>query len=198
VPKRYDNVFKQITKFRCKTLVEVGVWNGVTAEKMIKSASVQFPFHMINYYGFDLFEDFNEFKKEHCPKRPVPYTHVKARLDKLGAKIHLFQGRTDVTLAEFVPEKKIDFIFIDGGHSEETILSDWENLQKVITEKTIIIFDDYYHNKSGVGCRFLIENLSCEYWKVTMLHPTEVFKGLQISMIKVVRTNTPLPDEDDL
>lgn len=36
--------------------------------------------------------------------------------------------------------KKTDFAFIDGGHSEETILSDYENLMHV----PVVVLDDYY------------------------------------------------------
>ena len=36
------------------------------------------------------------------------------------------------TLKKFKPDRPIDFIFIDGGHSIDTIQSDWDNIKKFI------------------------------------------------------------------
>ena len=38
------------------------------------------------------------------------------------------------TLKSLLSQKKIDFIFVDGGHSVKTILSDWENVKKIMSK----------------------------------------------------------------
>ena len=60
--------------------------------------------------------------------------------------IKLIKGDTKQSLKQF-KIKKIDFVFIDGGHSIETIKNDWLNIQKLINKKSVVIFDDYYENK---------------------------------------------------
>ena len=67
------------------------------------------------------------------------------------AKIHLLKGDTKKTLPKFIRQKKkVDFIFIDGGHSVNTIKSDWNAIKKIISKRSLVIFDDYYEIKKNI------------------------------------------------
>ena len=52
----------------------------------------------------------------------------------------LHKGDTKETLKKCKSASKVDFAFIDGGHSYETVKSDYENLKKV----PILVFDDFF------------------------------------------------------
>jgi hypothetical protein len=178
---RYKNLFKQIDKFQPTSILEVGVWMGDTAVKMIEAAataSAVLP-QQITYVGFDLFEDITdeEIVKEHSKSKRATYENVYRKLLATKAKIFLQRGYTKYSIpkTQISLTGLIDFIFIDGGHFPETIASDWFNVQKFIHSKTIIIFDDYFKDKTDLGCKHLIDNLDRSKWEVTLLEPIDVF-----------------------
>lgn len=193
---RYENLFKQINKFKPTSIMEIGVWLGDTAVKMIKTAQQHNP--QITYLGFDLFENITdeEIILEHSKLRKAIYDEVYEKLHKTGADIYLYQGYTRNTLPE-VSERPIDFIFIDGGHSPETIQSDWDNIQKFIGPETIVIFDDYFYDKTDLGCKLLIDSLgqsNDNKWKVNLLEPIDHFPKegwtQHTQMVKVVQSSS--------
>ena len=93
-----------------------------------------------------------------------------------------------------------DFIYIDGGHSFDTIQSDWENLSGFIKENTLIIFDDYYiyissDSTAGVeddleptfGCSKLIDSLDKNLWNVTLLPHYDQFGPRKVYFVLVTK-----------
>ncbi len=191
---RYDNLYKQINKFKPRTIMEIGVWMGNTAVKMIETAKQYHPTREINYVGFDLFEDITEEEivKEHSKATKASYDTVHNKLSKTGVKIDLHRGYTKDTLwGEWLRAYGfIDFIFIDGGHSPETIQNDWDGIQKFIGPNTIVIFDDYFYDKVDLGCKLLIDSLDRSKWKVNLLEPIDHFPKegwtQHTQMVKVV------------
>ena len=78
-----------------------------------------------------------------------------------GFDAKLFKGDTRQTLANF--NEPVDFVWLDGGHSIETIASDWENIKRVLTDDAIVFFDDYYTgpiDTTKMGCNQIVEKLN--------------------------------------
>jgi hypothetical protein len=194
---RYSSIFKIIRRNACRKIIEIGVYNGNHSLQMIQTASISHPKKDIYFYGFDLFEDLNEemFKKE-SSKKPLPIDLIRHKLEETGAHIGLFKGNTKITLPRYIKDiGEADFIFIDGGHSEETIKSDWNNVREIIGDKTIVMFDDYYIDKksemTGFGCNALVDNLDRQIYDVDILEPMDIFNKdwgtLKIKMVKVCK-----------
>tara|TARA_Y100000816_G_C26097444_1_gene581016 strand:+ start:280 stop:927 length:648 start_codon:yes stop_codon:yes gene_type:complete len=142
--KRYVNLILLILKNKPKKILEVGVYNGRRALQMIEAAKI---FNKdIEYYGFDLFEDLtrDELIREES-KQPNSMKEIISRLQK-HAKIKLFKGYTKNTLKKFLlnNKNKIDFCFIDGGHTIKTIENDYKYCSKISRKNSLIVFDDYY------------------------------------------------------
>lgn len=152
----------------------------------------------LRYYGFDLFHDadLDSNKREFNGKGPGNREDVFARVHALeqdhpgkNFEIHLTQGDTRLTLANGIglPQENVDFAFIDGGHSVETIKSDYMALKD---RAKIILFDDFYvpneENYPDVtlyGCNQLAEELG---EKATILPIAENLKeGFAIKMMLV-------------
>lgn len=126
-PRRYKNLFKIIRENKCRKIMEIGTWNGDHAVEMVKSACSNFQPKEIEYYGFDLFENALEtaLKEEFSKAAPPSLSSVKSKLEKTGAQIFLYKGNTRQVLPKVVGElPMMDFVFIDGGHSIETIKND--------------------------------------------------------------------------
>lgn len=154
---RDRQLFQLIDLFRPQSIVEVGTWNGKNAVNMIKHAQ---QYHKtIQYIGYDLFEDATaetdaqEFNvKAHNAEEAV---HALIMQHCPDAEICLYKGNTRQTLKSL----SVDFAFIDGGHSVETIAHDYNALNG----SKIIVMDDYYTpDENGVcpdiakvGCNFM-------------------------------------------
>tara|TARA_B100000900_G_scaffold349620_1_gene315832 strand:+ start:2738 stop:3385 length:648 start_codon:yes stop_codon:yes gene_type:complete len=142
--KRYVNLILLILKNKPKKILEVGVYNGRRALQMIEAAKI---FNKdIEYYGFDLFEDLtkNQLTREES-KQPNSMKEIITHLSK-HAKINLFKGYTKNTLKKFLSsnKSKIDFCFIDGGHTIQTIENDYKYCSQISKKNSLIVFDDYY------------------------------------------------------
>ena len=87
-------------------------------------------------------------------------------------------------------KKKIDFFFIDGGHSVETIKNDFENCIKMSNKKSIIVLDDFYHKNSidlsKFGSNIIYEKLKKDLHKPVLLPLTDRYiKDGNIKLIKM-------------
>jgi hypothetical protein len=180
-PKRYRNLFRVIHERRCRCIVEIGTWNGVHAKQMIQTAAIHHPVETITYLGFDLFDGLtDELLRQELSKRPPAFDEVQQLLAGTGASIRLFRGNTRITLPNTVDALRDgDLFFIDGGHSVETIRSDWSAIDRALSRDATVIFDDYYMNDPsevpGLGCQTIVDALDRTKYEVTLLDPVDQF-----------------------
>jgi hypothetical protein len=197
-PRRYVNLFRTIYERRCLRIVEIGTWNGVHAEQMIRVAAARADVRQVRYVGFDLFEALTaeQFRLEFS-KRPPSYDEVQRRLRGTGADIQLVPGNTRVTLPQSAGLlAEADFVFIDGGHSVETITSDLNAVIGAVRPGIPIILDDYYVDPgpelAGLGCQTVIDGVDRTRYDVTVLDPMDVIEReagpLKIRMALVERS----------
>ena len=192
---RYDYLYDTVKKKKCKKIMEIGVYKGERAIRMIRTAQTFCTPNEIEYYGFDLFEMMNdEIFKQEVSKKPFTLEQVKSKLEKTGSQITLFRGFTEKTLPEALPSLPImDLVFIDGGHSIETIKNDWYWTQQIMDNNTIVIFDDYWSGEWGArtdaGCQSIINNLDPTEFDVKILPIQDSYKKewgvLKINFVKV-------------
>ena len=151
---RYDQIAPIVRDKKPGVAVEIGVHKGKRAQMIAHHSGM--------YYGFDLWEegDAELDKKEYNGKGRSTRIEAQARLK--GSKYELIQGNTLITLPEFVKRGiLVDFAFVDGGHSVETIASDWKNLSQILAPGAIVVFDDYYTPESPLfGCNKVVNALN--------------------------------------
>ena len=194
--RRYDYLQDFVASTKAKVIIEIGTWKAHNAIKMIKESLKSNSPTDVYYYGFDLFElmDQKTFEYE-LSKWPPRMGVVEGLIKQHGINCELIRGNTNETLPKFVArfDKKADLIYIDGGHSIDTIRSDWENLSTIISEKTVVIFDDYYVMKDGSvpekGCSSIIESLDSSKWSVQILPNFDEFDDKSIYFVEVRRAN---------
>lgn len=191
---RYKHLITTIDNHRCYRIMEIGTYDGKHSMEMIETAKQHWPPEKIEYYGFDLFEDANKQTlqiERALSKIPPSYDMVRKKLEETGAIIKIFKGNTLNVLPDLVKIlPKMDFIFIDGGHSIETVENDWKYSKELMHDNTIVIFDDYWNMKDS-GCNKVIDSLDKQKFFVEILQPTDVFKKewgtLKINLVKVMK-----------
>ena len=159
----------QIKTYKPKNFLEVGVFQGVTSRNVCEKLNIinngQFSFH-----GIDIFEETNKTvdNKEMTIKHNKlsnPFKHLLFNiilkkdlysidsiykfLNKFKDSVHLHKGFSDTELPK-VGLSEIDMIFLDGGHSYETVSSDLSFILKKIKKGKVIICDDYDQASYGV------------------------------------------------
>ena len=162
-------LLNQIEIYKPKNFIEVGVFQGVTSrnvcEKLYEINKENFLFH-----GIDIFEDTNinidnkEMTIKHN-KISNPFKHlifniilkknlfsidsIYSFLKKFKNNVQLYKGFSETELPK-IDMSKIDMVFLDGGHSYETVRSDLSLILKGIKKDKIIICDDYDQVDYGV------------------------------------------------
>jgi len=153
VPARYESLCEVLEHSVKATgraaIVEVGTWNGSRAVQMAETAFAAGAHH-VTYTGFDTFDEGNDRVLEGHTKPHASYAWVTGRLDnyaRLMARknksfsFHLVKGNTLETLANKANQTRVEaatFAYIDGGHSYETVRSDYSHLSHI----PYVVFDD--------------------------------------------------------
>ena len=196
--RRYEYLKKFAKSLKARRIMEVGTNTGRSALEMIKAAQLSAPHpEDVSYFGFDLFEMMNEtIHKKEVSKFTEPMAEVQRRLGATGAKISLFRGFSKDTLPEAVKAlPAMDLIFIDGGHTAETTALDWEHCRKLMHEKTVVIFDDYwplgFNGDMTLGCNKVLETIDSGLYDVSILPVHDLCKHdwgiLRINFVKVTK-----------
>ena len=159
-----DNFLSLVEEYKPKNVLEIGVFCGVTSRNICELLKTNFG-NDFRYYGLDLFGStklssvdeiepkFLENQKFSNPLKTIYYNFIKKEnlnskisvqnfLKKFSQNIELIEGDTRVTL-EKVPLSEIDFVFLDGGHSYDTVLSDLQKLYDNMKNNSKIVCDDF-------------------------------------------------------
>lgn len=122
-------------------ICEIGTHHGRSACQFIKYLAPRVA--NLRYHGYDLFEDADPdiTRREHNGKGPGSYGRAQRSLDKMMAmfpnlQYTLTRGNTTQT---FTQPRTFDFVYIDGGHSYQTVMHDFH----MVRGSTAIVFDDY-------------------------------------------------------
>jgi predicted O-methyltransferase YrrM len=151
---RYYKLLELVKERQPKHLVEIGTWNGKRATELMAVCDCY-------YTGFDLFEEATRESDtaEMNVKNHEDMVDVAKRIEMVGLnRFKLIRGNTRETLPKWIESDEFqpfDFAFIDGGHSEETIRSDYEHIKNSMTEGLIVLDDWYEPAVEGFGCNFI-------------------------------------------
>lgn len=208
---RYHNLFVALNELRQRTkllrFLEVGTYNGVRASQLLSHWLRGGDEFLAEYVGFDMFEDMTpeltvaeKSKTVLPPSRKEVMKRITTTVPTL-VSISLFKGNTKETLPAQCPTlDAFDLIFIDGGHSLETIASDWNAVKQCMDADTIVLFDDYYDDREDFGCKHeigkIVEELrheamvpspdAAKKYDVTLLEPMDHYEHTQVN-VRMVR-----------
>ena len=156
-----DFFLNEILKKKPKHFLEIGVFHGVTSRNVCDLLK-RIHGKDFSFTGIDVFStDSSVIKEEIIPQtkfsnplKTIYYKYI-VRLDPYSKKsvekllsehkdnINIIKGNSNQVLKE-ISLDKFDYVFLDGGHKYETVLSDLKSLTKVIVKnKGVILCDDY-------------------------------------------------------
>ena len=173
----------EVAKKKPKVFLEIGVFHGVTARNICELLS-NIHGDDFKYIGIDLYEENLENENEIIPKtqfsnplksfyfkyikRTNPYSKeaVEDLLKKFKENIHLIQGNSNKILKK-IDMKKVDYVFLDGGHEYNTVTNDLNYSKEVIDNNGSILCDDYNLSyapgvKKAIDDFVSNNNLSCK------------------------------------
>jgi len=192
---RYDHLLDLFSKHNPTSMIEIGVWRGDRTIRFLAEGKA-----LRRYIGFDLFEEMtsDKFIQESMgtcipqSKKDVMQL-IEPFAKQRGCQVELIAGLTEETLPKFIKDNaaKFDFVYIDGGHSIETVASDWKYAKELVTKHGIVIFDDYYLNDDKRGVKSLIDELlKNPNYRVRFFPMIEdIIEDIQITMVAVWQQN---------
>ena len=169
---KWGNIYlERIFHHKPKNFLEIGVFCGVTARNTCDFLK-ELNGDNFNYIGIDLFggEKNNSTdeieprfllnQKFSNPLKNIYYNlilrenlnsleSVHKLLKKYDNNIKLIAGDTNTVLKE-INLKDIDFVFLDGGHSYQTVYNDLTNLYEHMKDKKKVILCDDYGSESYI------------------------------------------------
>lgn len=191
---RYYQLIDLIDEHKPKTIIEVGTHHGDRACGMIEAA-LDHHGSAVTYAGYDLFdlELKGVSRRERWTRPRVKLNDVQNRLEEMRKQ---FAGAFEFRLIagdtrDILPIRAVDFAFIDGGHSIDTIQSDYNQLKR----SHVVVLDDYYSRDhtgacadvTKTGCNRLVRSL-----KNTTVLPIAnlIAGGGEVRMVSIVRSRT--------
>ena len=194
---RKNFILRYIRSNKSIHILEIGVFNGYFAERLLKTASEISPGSKIYYFGLDLFAEGLTQEKYVSEISLYPNTliEVQNRLSKISnVEIKLIQGDS-TKLVPLIPENiRFDVIHIDGGHSFATVQEDWKNVMKRMDSQTAVFFDDYTNRrgvtKGGFGVKEVVDSIDPNNFKVKLSRNRDYFwktyglLSLKMAMVK--------------
>ena len=169
---KWGDVFlERLLKHNPKNVLEVGVFCGVTARNTCDLLN-KINEKNFSYIGVDLFGgDQSEKKDENKPKflkdqkfsnplKNIYYNYIlRENLNSVQSvsrllkgyrdNIRLIAGDTNKVLKE-IDLQNIDFTFLDGGHSYQTVINDLTILYRSMKDKKKVILCDDYGKESYI------------------------------------------------
>ena len=169
---KWGNIYlERISFHNPKNFLEIGVFCGVTARNtcdlLNKINGDNFTYVGIDLFGGEKNTSADEIEPKFLlnqkfsnPFKNVYYNlilrenlnsieSVKKLLKKYNNNIKLIKGDTNSVLKE-IDLKNIDFVFLDGGHSYQTVYNDLTNLYVHMKDKKKIILCDDYGSESYI------------------------------------------------
>lgn len=157
-----------------QSFVEIGVGKGDSLKTYLSVCEPENG-DSLKYYGFDTFcgglpDENEEDHVKYDVYDPNEVKQLNTSMDEIKnipnefetpCDVKLFKGNTQTTIEENKEHlTNIDLVYIDGGHSYETVKSDYKNIRSSINQNATIIFDDF-NGQDGVT-KFIGELLQHE------------------------------------
>jgi predicted O-methyltransferase YrrM len=192
---RKSELLRIIKKQNPKSILEIGVDEGENALRLISAIPKKDNLSNIRYVGVDLFSLMtSDIARKEASQIPKSKQDVEFSITSNFPNIdfELFEGNSNEILKTI--KEKFEIIFIDGGHSYETVKKDVELSESLLSDGGFIILDDYTNRnaevKAGYGITQLVSELDKNKWDIQISRLPDLFWhdwGLLITRLVILR-----------
>jgi len=157
-PWHFEHFKNWLDEVKPERIGEIGCHDGRTGIQLCNHVLNNYT-HNVHYTGYDAFDEISpeESYEEEINGKGLGslqeasrwMNKVKKRFDT-RFEFELIKGYTSKTLTTPV---KFDFVYIDAGHSYESVLHDWN----MVKESKLIVFDDWYIDGVGQMIKEVVE-----------------------------------------
>ena len=169
---KWGNIYlEHLEKYKPKKFLEIGVFCGVTARNTCEYLKYLHG-NSFNYIGVDLFgsskkNQTDEIEPKYLknqnfsnPLKNLYYNYIKKEnlnslesnqnfLKKFKDNVKLIAGDTNEALKK-IDISEIDYVFLDGGHSYNTVINDLNILYQSLKGKNKVVLCDDYGDESFI------------------------------------------------
>lgn len=177
------------------SILEIGVFNGNFAERLLNLVTSYRPEAKIYYLGVDLFSDGLTEEKyfSEVSLYPQSLSNMQNKFSKFeNVDFDLIQGDSVNVLPKIPQHKTFDIIHIDGGHSYSTVQQDWFNVSRLMTHSTAVFFDDYANArgviKGAFGVNQVVDHIDTKIYDVKFSFNRDFFwKSYGLLVLRMVK-----------
>lgn len=192
--RRYRHLFRHLRCTSSRRILEIGVCQGDTAELMLLSCKED----GVEYHGVDVFEEGDPaMLASEVALPPDPMRVVWNRLAQVSPSVVLHRGRSDAVYPRLAEQQlRFDTIWIDGGHSYETVRSDFELYSRLLTGRGTIFIDDYTDDPCLPGVKAFVDELiahGSDFNVQVLDEDSDRYRGHAYRVVSATRRRPDLP-----
>lgn len=137
---RFDLWIRFIQLIKAKRMVEVGVYRGEFASKLLEKCDLIEKYYMIDPWRH--LDNWNKPANKNDEAFEQFFSETKSKTDFAAAKRIILRGKTTEVIDQ-IPDSELDFAYIDGDHSFKGIAIDLIRVYPKIRTGGYIAGDDF-------------------------------------------------------
>jgi predicted O-methyltransferase YrrM len=167
---------KLLDEIKPTSIAEIGVHKGITASQMCEYVLLTTN-NNLTYTGYDAFDLVSQEQQiiEVNGKGPANLNAAHRHIGKMVKRYSnrfTYEFKIGWTTDTLTSPVLFDFIYIDGGHSYESVSHDWSMVKK----SKMIVFDDY----GMPGVNKLMREIENSGTKIEYIENTDVSRAVAI------------------
>ena len=148
-------VYKQIKKLRARSIVEIGLGDGVRAERIVQVAKKFGAGQTVKYTGIDLFDGRPE------DQSPLKLIEMHKRLTSIGVKTQLVPGDLASSIQRIAnSHTRTDLMIISAGFDQAELEASWFFVPRMLCAGSLFLLQNEPTGSFKAMSRLEIERLA--------------------------------------
>jgi hypothetical protein len=148
-------IYRKIKKLRARSIVEIGLGDGVRAERIVQVAQKFGAGQTVKYTGIDLFDGRSE------DQSPLKLIEMHKRLTALGVKPQLVPGELGSSIRRIAnSHTRTDLMIVSAGFQEADLDASWFYIPRMLCAGSFLMLQNKADDNFNVMSRLDIERLA--------------------------------------
>ena len=148
-------IYQKIKQLRARSIVEIGVGDGVRAERIVQVAQKFGAGQTVKYTGIDLFDGRSE------DESPLKLIEMHKRLSALGVKPQLVPGDLGSSIRRIANSNtRTDLMIVSAGFEPATLEASWFFIPRMLCAGSLLMLQNKADGSFKMMSRLEIERLA--------------------------------------